>query len=193
MHTVDDYAAIRRAHRDGLSIRQIARHMRLGRDTVPKALQDPEPKPYTLSQPRPAPIFGPFRAVVDGILADDVHAPRKQRHTASQVFRRLRDEYGYAGGYDQVRRYLKDRRLRQRETFVPLDHPPGHRAEADFGHIAVDFPDGRRQVPVLLVTWSYSNALFAVALPTERAEAVLHGMVEAFAFFVTERLKLGAH
>src|SRR5262249_4843868 len=69
------------------------------------------------------------------------------------------------------------------ETFIPLDHPPGHRAEADFGHIAVAFPDGRHQVPVLLVTWAYSNAPFALALPTERTEAILHGLVEASTFF----------
>jgi hypothetical protein len=36
---------------------------------------------------------------------------------------------------------------------------------------------------VLLVTWSYSNAPFALALPTERTEATLAGLVEAFAFF----------
>jgi transposase len=47
----------------------------------------------------------------------------------------------------------------------------------------VDFPDGRRQVPVLVATWSYSNCPFAIALPTERTEAVLHGLVEAFNFF----------
>ncbi len=36
---------------------------------------------------------------------------------------------------------------------------------------------------MLLVTWSYSNCPFALALPTERTEAILHGLVEAFAFF----------
>ncbi|MDY3559190.1 hypothetical protein R5W23_006407 [Gemmata sp. JC673] len=36
---------------------------------------------------------------------------------------------------------------------------------------------------VLVVTWSDSNCPFALALPTERTEAVLHGLVEAFAFF----------
>jgi hypothetical protein len=33
------------------------------------------------------------------------------------------------------------------------------------------------------MTWGYSNCPFALALPTERTEAILHGMVEAFAFF----------
>ncbi len=183
MRTVDDFAALRRAHRDGLSIRQIAKQFGVSRNTVRKALTHPEPKPYALNQPRPAPLLGPFHATIDALLDADEQAPRKQRHTASQLFRRLRDEFGYSGGYDQVRRYVQTRRRDRRETFIPLDHPPGHRAEADFGHIHVDFPDGRQPVPVLLVTWSYSNCPFALALPTERTEAVLHGLVEAFAFF----------
>ena len=67
----------------------------------------------------------------------------------------------FGGGYDQVRRYLQRCRRDRRETFLPLEHPPGRRAEADFGHIYVDFPNGRERVPVLLVTWSYSNVPFA--------------------------------
>jgi transposase len=98
MRTVDDFAALRRAHRDGMRIRQIAKHFGVGRDTVRKARQHPEPLPYTRAQPPPAPTFGPFRDLADTILAADEDAPRKQRHTASQLFRRLRDEYGYPGG-----------------------------------------------------------------------------------------------
>ena len=64
-----------------------------------------------------------------------------------------------------------------------LDHTAGQRAEADFGHIYVDFPAGRRLVAVLLVTWAHSYRPFAIALPSERAEAILHGMVAAFEFF----------
>jgi transposase len=183
MRTVDDFAEIRRLHRNKLSIRAIALQLGVGRDTVRKAIANPEPVPYTLAKPRPAPAFGAFRAVVDEILVADRTAPPKQRHTASQIFRRLVAEHNYAGGYDQVRRYLQQQRRDRRETFIPLDHPPGHRAEADFGHIHVDVPDGRRMVPVLLVTWSYSNCPFALALPTERTESILHGLVEAFAFF----------
>jgi transposase len=183
MRTVDDFAEIRRLHANKMGIRAIALQLGVGRDTVRKALANPEPVPYTLTRPRPAPTFGAFRSIVDDILAQDLTAPAKQRHTASQIFRRLVAEHNYAGGYDQVRRYLKQQRLDRRETFIPLDHPPGHRAEADFGHVHVDFPEGRRLVPVLVVTWSYSNCPFAIALPTERTEAVLHGLVEAFTFF----------
>jgi hypothetical protein len=64
-----------------------------------------------------------------------------------------------------------------------LGHPPGRRLEADFGHIHVDFPEGRRLVPFLVTAWAYSNAPFVLALPFERTEAVLEGMVAAFEFF----------
>jgi transposase len=183
MLTVDHYARIRQSRRDGLTIRAIADQLHHSPKTILKALAHPEPVPAVPVAPRAAPVFGPFREIVEGILAADELAPRKQRHTAMQVFRRLVSEHAYSGGYDQIRRYLQARRLSQRETFIPLTHPPGRRAEADFGHIYADFPDGRRQVPVLIVTWSYSNAPFALALPTERTEAILHGLVEAFAFF----------
>lgn len=179
MRTVDDFARIRQALRDGLSARKVAKQFGVSRDTVRKARKHAEPPGYTLSEPRPAPVFGPFRPFVDEILAADETAPWKQRHTAAQIHRRLVAEQGYTGQYDQVRRYLQQKRLDRRETFIPLEHRPGARAEADFGHIYVDFPDDRRQVPILIVAWSYSNAPLAIALPTERTEAILHGMVEA--------------
>ena len=184
MLTVEDFAQIRQAKRDGLSIRAIARRFKRSPKTVHKALANAEPPGYTLSQPREAPKLGAFHAVIDQILTEDERAPAKQRHTAMQIYRRLCEpEHGYRGGYDQVRRYVGRRRRSARQTFVPLSHEPGHRLEADFGHIYVDYPDGRRQVPVLLTTWSYSQAKFAMKMPTERTEAILAGMVEAFAFF----------
>jgi transposase len=183
MLTVDDFAQIRQARRDGLSIRQLAKQFRHSNRTIIKVLGQAEPKSYTLSKPRSAPVFDKFRSIVDEILERDRTAPAKQRHTAKQIHRRLISEHGYTGSYHPIQRYLKQHHLERRETFIPLEHPPGHRIEADFGHIYVDFPDGRRQVPVLVTTWSYSNCPFAIAVPTERTEAVLHGLVEAFTFF----------
>jgi len=181
--TVDDYGAIRRARRDGKSIRQIASEFKHSRNTIRKILKHSEPKLFPSTRNRPAPILGPFQPIIDQILLDDETAPPKQRHTAAQVCRRLRNEHGYRGGYTQVQRYLLKHRLRHQETFIPLAHLPGQRLEADFGHIHVDFPDGRRLVPFLVTTWAYSNAPFVMAFPFERTEAILEGMVTAFEFF----------
>lgn len=183
MLTVDDYARIRLAYRDGMSIGEIAHAFHHSRRKVREILAQPQPKPYTRRKPPPAPRLSSFHAVSDSILAADETAPPKQRHTAMQVFRRLRDEYHYTGGYDQVRRYVGKHRRHQRETFIPLAHDPGQRLECDFGHIHVDFPEGRRLVPVLIAAWAYSNYGFALATPTERTEAILTGMVAALEFF----------
>ena len=183
MVTVDDYGAIRRARRDGMTIRQIARQLGHSRKTVRHALVHADPHPEPLTRDRAAPKLGPFQAVIDQILVDDETAPTKQRHTAAQIFRRLGEEQDYRGGYGQVQRYVRRRRPRHKETFIPLGHLPGQRLEADFGHIHVDFPEGRRLVPFLVAAWAYSNAPFVLALPFERTEAILEGMVAAFEFF----------
>jgi transposase len=183
MLTVDNYAKIRLAHRDGMSIRQIARAFHHSRRKVREVLTQPQPQAYTRTKPPPAPVLGSWHHTIDAILAADEQAPPKQRHTAMQIFRRLRDEHDYVGGYDQVRRYVARQRRNHKETFIPLAHDPGQRLEGDFGHIHVDFPDGRRLVPVLIQAWAYSHYGFALALPTERTEAILAGMVQAFAFF----------
>jgi len=166
-----------------MSVRAIARTFHHSRRKIREVLVQPEPRPYTYTKDPPAPTLGPFHAIIDAILKADEDEPRKQRHTRAQIFRRLRDEHDYHGGYDAVRRYVGKHQRRRRETFIPLAHDPGQRLECDFGHIYVDFPDGRRQVPVFLATWAYSYGPFAIALPTERIEAILTGMVEAFEFF----------
>jgi len=183
MLTVDHYLKIRVAHRDGASIRSIAKDLGRSRKTVRKALGCPQPRAYARSKPAAAPKLGAFHSRICQILSDDLTAPPKQRHTAMQVYRRLVKEDSYNGGYDQVRRFISASRSTARETFIPLAHEPGQRMECDFGHVQVDFPDGRRQVPVLVACWSWSNCPFLVALPTERTEAVLSGMTSAFAFF----------
>lgn len=183
MLTVEHYVKIRTAKRDGMSIRAICRTYHHSHHSVRKALNNPQPCPYTCTKPRTAPVLGPFMHIIDQILLDDQSQPAKQRHKASKLYRRLRDEYGYKGGYDQVRRYVKKHRKRERETFIPLAHEPGERLEADFGHIYVDFPEGRKQVPVLVTIWSYSGFRFAMAFPSERVECILTGLVQALEFF----------
>jgi len=185
MLTVDDYGRIRRAHRDGMSIRQMARTFHHSRYKIREILHgdQSEPGKYARRGRQAAPKLGPFHDRILEILKLDATAPPKQRHTAMRIFERLRDELEYAGGYDAVRRFVKKHRDSKRETFIPLDHAAGQRVEADFGEISVDFPDGRRKVNVLILVWSYSNAPFAIALPSQRTEAILEGMTQAFEFF----------
>jgi transposase len=108
--TVDDYGAIRRAHRDGESIRQIARDYGHSRNTIRKIHSHSEPNPEPATRSRSAPVLGTYQAFIDQTLQEDQDAPPKQRHTAMQLFRRPRDEQGYAGCYGQVQRCLLSKR-----------------------------------------------------------------------------------
>lgn len=184
MLNVDDYARIRLAHRDGMSIREIARSFGHSRVKVRQVLQEPEPKPYTLRTPRPKRTLAvEFQHVIQDILQHDLAAPKKQRHTIKRIFDRLRQEHQFTGGYDAVRRYVNSLRKPTIETFLPIAVQAGQRAEADFGQIEVDLPEGRRTISILLITWAYSGAVFAMALPSEKTEAILQGTVDAFEFF----------
>lgn len=182
MVSMEDYLRIRIAHRDGMGLNQLAQTFHHSKRKIQAILGEPEPAPYPKRRQAPS-ILDAFKPIIDAILKADETAPRKQRHTVAKIFRRLRDEHSYRGGEERVRQYVRAQERRDVETFIPLDHDPGQRIEADFGHIYVDFPEGRQRVPVLLTTWAYSNCPFAIALPTERTEAILHGLVEAFAFF----------
>ncbi|APZ91564.1 Transposase [Fuerstiella marisgermanici] len=163
----------------------MARRFHHSRHKIRKILNGDEAEPgkYPRRERQSAPKVGAFHDRILEILTLDETAPPKQRHTAMRIFERLRDEHEYAGGYDAVRRFVKKQRVSKLETFIPLDHGAGQRVEADFGEISVDFPDGRQKVNVLILVWSYSNAPFAIALPTQRTEAILEGMSQAFGFF----------
>ena len=133
MYTVELYARVRREVQvDGKSERQVAREYGLARETVRKMLQYSIPPGYRRQQPAKRPKLDPWVGVIDAILEEDRERPRKQRHTAKRIHQRLRDEQGFGGGYTIVKDYVRLRRLRQREMFVPLMHPPGD-AQADPG------------------------------------------------------------
>lgn len=188
MLTVYDYLQIRTAHAQGESIRSLSRRLQRSQKTIRKVIGSAtgEPGRYARAGPVLYPKLGKFIAFIERILKDDQTAPVKQRHTAMQIYRRLvvlEGQEPYTGGYDQVRRYVQRHVQRERETFVPLTYEPGVRLECDFGHIHVDYPEGRKLVSVLVAVWSFSQALFLIKLPNERTESVLAGIVAALEFF----------
>jgi len=185
MLTVLDYLEIRKSHAAGESMRSIAKRLGHCLKSVRRAIGAPtgEPPPYTRTKPVGYPKLGAFVGIIQQILRDDESAPRKQRHTASRIYERLKSEHAYAGSYYPVRRYVASLRQSTRETFMRLDHVPGRRMEFDFGQVQVDYPDGRRTTDVLSGVWTFSNCPFLIALPSQRIESILEGMTSAFEFF----------
>ena len=94
------YADVRRSvYVEGLSERAAARRFGLARETVRKMLRYRLPPGYRRHQPVRRPKLDAFTGIIDQILSDDQHRPKKQRHTAKRICERLRAEHAFTGGY----------------------------------------------------------------------------------------------
>ena len=183
MYSVELYLRVRLAcHVDGLSQREAASRFGIARETVKKMLRHSEPPGYRRHQPPRRPKLDPFTGIIDRILEEDRTVHRKQRHTAKRIFDRLRDEHGFGGGYTIVKVYVRERRRRLREMFVPLAHPPGH-AQADFGEADAIIAGVKRRAHFFAMDLPHSDACFVSAYPAATTEAWLDGHNKAFTFF----------
>ena len=183
MYTVDLYLRVRLAcHVDGLSQREAASRFGIARETVRKMLRHSEPPGYRRRQPPKRPKLAPFTDIIDRILEEDRTVHRKQHHTAKRIFERLRDEHGFTGKETIVKDYVRERRLRRREMFVPLSHPPGH-AQADFGEADAIIAGVKYRAHFFVMTLPHSDACFVAAYPAATTEAWLDGHNRAFVFF----------
>ena len=182
MYTVDLYLRVRLAcHVDGLSQREAASRFGIARETVRKMLRHSEPPGYRRRQPPKRPKLAPFTDIIDRILEEDRPVHRKQHHTAKRIFERLRDEHGFTGKETIVKITFGERRLRRREMFVPLSHPPGH-AQADFGEADAIIAGVKYRAHFVVMTLPHSDACFVAAYPAATTEACWTG-TQSLCFF----------
>ncbi|WP_329347250.1 hypothetical protein OG226_00485 [Streptomyces sp. NBC_01261] len=81
---VELYAAIRRDHRAGLSMRALERKYGVTWRTIRKALDSNWPEPRKKQAPRPTRL-DPYKPLIDGMLQADLDAPPKQKHTVKRI------------------------------------------------------------------------------------------------------------
>ncbi len=183
MYSVDLYSRVRRAcHVDGMSKSAAARLFGVNRKTVSKMLEHSVPPGYRRKGPPVRPKLDPFIPIIDQILEEDRSLLKKQRHTAKRIFERLRDEHGFSGGITIVTDYVREKKRRTREVFVPLAHAPGH-TQVDFGEALGEIGGVVRKLHYFAMAMPHSDAFFIKAYPAETTEAFCDGHVSAFAFF----------
>jgi transposase len=141
---------------EGHSVRSVAKEMGVSRNTVSKYLTVPEPK-RAVRRKRPSPVAEEVSPRIEEILSE--WSPRttpKQRITGTRVHRQLVEE-GYEVGITTVRDYLREKRRRSAEVFIPLVHRPGEEAQVDFFEATVEEDGEQRKVWKFVMRLMYSG------------------------------------
>ncbi len=130
-------------------------------------------------------ILEPYKGIIEEMLVDDLeNGTRKQRHTATRVYTRLRDEYGYTGGKRTVTAYVPARRAELgapvKRAFVPLQHDPGE-SQGDFGECENFLENGIKvEGTHFSLSFPYSNATFIQVKYGMNMECLLESMKSIF-------------
>jgi hypothetical protein len=141
MLIVETIARIRREHFiKGKTIKEIARDLRVSRNTVRKVLRSGETSFEYERVVQPRPKLGRWAAELDGLLAANAAKSAREQLTLIRIFEELRGR-GYDGGYDAVRRYArrwsKERGESTAAAYVPLSFAPGEAYQFDWSHEVV--------------------------------------------------------
>ena len=94
MISMPQIQSIRSRRRNGESIASIARSERVSEPTVRKYLRVDDLSARPPVRRRRGSVIDEWLPVIEGMLAEDRETWRKQRHTATRIHERLRDEYG---------------------------------------------------------------------------------------------------
>jgi transposase len=187
MLTVETIGRIRREHFiKGKTIREIARDLKVSRNTVRKVLRSGETTFEYERNVQPRPKLGRWTAELEDLLSGNAAKPARERLTLIRIFEDLRGR-GYEGGYDALRRYArrwaKQHGQATAAAYVPLSFAPGEAYQFDWSHEVVLLSGVTVIVKVAHVRLCHSRMLFVRAYPRETQEMVFDAHDRAFALF----------
>ena len=185
MITVEKWEEIRRLYYvEKKSMRRIMAETGFSWRTVKRAIKSEEPGKYRLSQPREAPVLGPYKERIEGLLAENEKLPRKQQYTSPRIYAVLKEE-GYQGSESTVRHFVSQVRKRERmpKVYLPLTFEPGTDGQVDWGEAEVILQGRPVTVQLFIMRLNYSRRHFVMAFPRQKQEAFFAGHVAAFEYF----------
>jgi transposase len=165
---------IHRMADDGLSVRKIAKALKLDRTTVRKYLAEPNPV-------RPAVIraskLDPFKDLIQDLLDRD-----RDAH-ATVIRQRLRDQ-GFDGGLSILRDYLRKIRPKPKEAFIRFESQPGEQFQLDWGHFgSLAYGNTSRKLYGLAIIECHSRLLTLEFTHSQGQETLHRALLHAFQFF----------
>src|SRR5512143_940473 len=193
---VELFEQIRREYEFGIgTIAGVARQFGVHRRLVRQALHHAWP-PERQRPVRASPRLSPVRPLIEAMLEQDRQAPRKQRHTAHRIYRRLRAEYPqYPISERRVRQYVRARKLELgllgQAVCIPQRYDWGSEGQVDWYEAVVELAGERQVAQVFVVRSMASGAAYHRAYPRATQQAFLEAHQYAFPYFggVCRRLR----
>jgi len=177
----ETYGKIRALHVNGVSDRQIAKALGVGRRTVRKYRDGAATPDDRVNRPRKAPLKEAIEGEITRMLTENAALPKKQRLSAKDMWNVLVSEHGIAISDAHVRRIVREIRDAHGDEFIPLVHEMGDCVQIDWLENTAVIMDGvKTTVQVFVCALPYSGAVCAFVYPDKSTLSFLHGHVKAF-------------
>jgi transposase len=157
-----------------LGLRQIARELRLGLNTVRKWARREGYKRAPI--PKRHSKLDPFKGDIIRLL-------EQHDYSAQQIFQRIREQ-GYQGRYTILLAFVRQVRPKPRPAFLTLHFEPGECAQVDWG-CAGSVPVGstRRRLSFFLMVLAFSRKMYLEFTLAETLEHFLAAHQHAWEYF----------
>ena len=165
---------IHRLSHEGYKIRKIARTLRIGRGSVKRYLNNPNP-------PRPVVVrtskLDLFKEEIQRLLEQDPSV------SGAVLLQRLRPQ-GYTGGRSILGEYLQQVRSKKKRAYIRFESPPGEQFQIDWGHFgSLVYGKTPRKLYCLAVIEAHSRMLYGEFTHSQKQESLHQGLLNAFRFF----------
>ena len=162
-------------HRNGYSIRKIAKLTGIHRKTVKRHLESNSFPAYK-KEKRKLSILEPYTQVIRDYLGQD-------DYQATWIYDRLK-RMGYAGSYDTVKTYVRTiKGQKTRLAYARFETEPGLQAQVDWGDFQVQEPDGKTlTLYAFVMLLGYSRAMYVELVERCTLETFLDCHIHAFHF-----------
>ena len=174
MLTQETIVEIHVLHRQGMSIRRIAKQLKISRNTVRRYLRDlAASSQYAKREPRSS-LLDPFK----GYIKKRIDAANPHWIPATVLYQELQAR-GYQGRVGILRNYIRQFKSQQHDPVVRFETEPGQQLQVDFTTIR----RGRHKLKAFVATLGYSRASYVRFSTHERQDDWLAGIEGALQCF----------
>ena len=161
-------------HRQGQSIRSIARQLNLSRNTVRAHLKQALSLTKYSKRPDTDSILEPFKPY----LLARIEAAKPHWIPATVLLREIQ-LMGYQGSISTIKNHIREYKSNPVDPVVRFETEPGEQLQVDFTTIK----RGKRTIKAFVATLGYSRASYVRFSDCEKQEDWLTGIAEAFEYF----------